>query len=201
MYRQFIPYNYNYYGWGQPASRQHHNLRSTRAPISRDSNEDGVAGMTGTSCTFNDVRGISTERGHAGVVGTERKDPGFYFKNETNETVQVAISYRSNKCGGDGWRNVGWFILNPGEERWVLKKDVKGENLYYYAETPDLTFTWEPIEGEDKFPVWVEYGKFDNCEVLPGDLGVTVSSPPPGKRVNMIQTYATNKDKTVRLTY
>ncbi|TDL74791.1 DUF1036 domain-containing protein [Rhodococcus qingshengii] len=191
MYRQFIPYNYNYYGWGQ------HNLGSTRAPISRD----GVAGVTGKSSSFNDVRGSSTERGPAGVVGSERKEPGFYFKNETNETVQIVISYRSNKCGGERWRNVGWFILDPGEERRVLKKDVTGEYLYYYAETPDLTHTWEPIEGEAKFPEWVEYGKFDYCEVYPGDLGVTSSSPPPGKRVNMIQTHATNKDKTVRLTY
>ncbi|PGH96159.1 hypothetical protein [Bacillus thuringiensis] len=40
-----------------------------RAPISGDSNQDGVAGVTGVSNKFNGVLGISTANGHAGVAG------------------------------------------------------------------------------------------------------------------------------------
>ncbi|PGU24757.1 hypothetical protein [Bacillus thuringiensis] len=40
-----------------------------RAAISGDSNQDGVAGVTGVSNKFNGVLGISTANGHAGVAG------------------------------------------------------------------------------------------------------------------------------------
>ncbi|WP_045519304.1 DUF1036 domain-containing protein [Neobacillus niacini] len=164
-------------------------------------------GSVPSSYTYGKGRAKGTPRSDQGLNQeeytsyeiSERKAPGFYIINETNETVQVAISYRSKNCGGDGWKNVGWFVLAPGEERRVVKGYI-GNYLYYYAETPDLTHTW-PKKEDAKFPVWVEYGKFSDCEVYPGNLGVSSSSPPPGKRVYMREIYAPpTKAMTIHLT-
>ncbi|WP_394138398.1 hypothetical protein [Cytobacillus oceanisediminis] len=86
MYRQFIPYNNNYYGWLRPASEYHNFLRETRAPIvgtSSDSGEAAVFGSneattppTGGGAGGSGVFGLSVSPGAAGVFGANNSTKG-----------------------------------------------------------------------------------------------------------------------------
>ncbi|MEW5596632.1 hypothetical protein ABGT24_24635 [Peribacillus frigoritolerans] len=58
MYGQYLPYNYNYYGW-QPQVLQNDNyFRETQGPIAGDSNDPNVAAFYGVTT------GISADMDH-----------------------------------------------------------------------------------------------------------------------------------------
>lgn len=61
-----------------------------------------------------------------------------YFRNQTNEKTYIALRiYNSNKK----WENFGWYILKPGEEKYL--QSTKSRNIYYYAKDMDSFDDWE----------------------------------------------------------
>jgi uncharacterized membrane protein len=122
---------------------------------------------------------------------------GLYFKNKTNETVQVAISYPSS-CPG-GWAVKGWWKLAPGQEKKVWTGWAGAHRFYYYAESTSSGRQWS---GD--FWTTVYRDAFDKCEQE--EVGYSSSSPSPGetsseRQVGMkeINPPSTSMDHTINL--
>lgn len=70
------------------------------------------------------------------------------FTNHFTEDVWVAYMFWSpNDCGSEGrdWQCIGWYHVSVGETTTVYENslhDVNNRYWYFYAETPDLNFTW-----------------------------------------------------------
>jgi hypothetical protein len=70
------------------------------------------------------------------------------FTNHFTEDVWVFYVFHSpDDCGGEGqdWQGIGWFHVSVGETVTVYANslgDVHNRYWYFYAETPDVEFTW-----------------------------------------------------------
>ncbi|HDX9636047.1 TPA: DUF1036 domain-containing protein [Bacillus cereus] len=58
---------------------------------------------------------------------------GLYFKNTTNKTLQVFISYPLDNCS-NGYAVKGWWILASGETKKAWSGWARQHYFYYYAE-------------------------------------------------------------------
>jgi uncharacterized membrane protein len=82
-----------------------------------------------------------------------------HFINGYTRRLQIAIMFKHDPCSeyGRPWGTRGWWLLNPGEEAYVL--DTNNRFFYYYAEATDGSRLWtseSPI-------VPVPPRKFDLC--------------------------------------
>ncbi|PFF54553.1 DUF1036 domain-containing protein [Bacillus thuringiensis] len=98
---------------------------------------------------------------------------GLYFKNNTNETLQVVISYSNDNCSSR-YAVKGWWILAPGQEKKVWSGWAGKHYFYYYAESQSSGRFW-PKGGS--FETWVQTYAHDTCEVICSQS----SSPAPGE--------------------
>ena len=98
---------------------------------------------------------------------------GLYFKNTTNETLQVVISYPNDNCNG-GYAVKGWWILAPGQEKKAWSGWAGKHYFYYYAESQNSGRFW-PKGGN--YATWVQTNSHDTCEAVCHQS----SSPAPGE--------------------
>jgi uncharacterized membrane protein len=89
------------------------------------------------------------------------------FCNAHTARIYVAISFADDEfCGGEGggWRNRGWWAIDPGSCGQVHSGIVSNVNRlwYYYAVADD------GIEWRGDFPTYVmDPDAFDICDGLP----------------------------------
>jgi len=91
-----------------------------------------------------------------------------HFINGYTRRVQIAIAFKQDSCSeyGRPWGTRGWWVLNPGEEAYVL--DTNNRFFYYYAEATDGSRLWTSAEGPF---VYVVQSAFDSCI----DIGSTAA--------------------------
>ncbi|TVX91637.1 DUF1036 domain-containing protein [Paenibacillus agilis] len=70
-----------------------------------------------------------------------------YFRNSTNSAVRLVIFYTDiNKCGIPivGARGIlsGWYRLEPGQTREIVRGSIGGRTINYYAENIARTRVW-----------------------------------------------------------
>ncbi len=73
-----------------------------------------------------------------------------YVRNSTDEVVSVAIGFRDDSCGTKvkvPWRKAGWWNVNPGESRRILRGDSDGRHYFLFAESK--SFVWDGPYGTD----------------------------------------------------
>lgn len=88
------------------------------------------------------------------------------FCNSHSTAIATAISFLDEEeCGleGNGWKNIGWYWVEPGTCRVVYQNDVDDANRYwyFYAKATDGT-VWE---GE--YNTYVKHEAFDHCDNPP----------------------------------
>ncbi|KON85454.1 hypothetical protein AF332_00240 [Sporosarcina globispora] len=101
---------------------------------------------------------------------------GLYFKNTTNETLQVVISYPKDNCSG-GYAVKGWWILAPGQEKKAWSGWAGKQRFYYYAESQSSERFW-PRDGNS--PTAVQTYAFDTCEDDVLCVALTTAHPGAG---------------------
>ena len=103
-----------------------------------------------------------------------------YVKNNTNKTIWYTHTYHHSCANGcaiyhdlaDGWRNIGWYKIDPGKKVKV-KSGSEKRWIYWYAyqvnggEYSSSSFVWE-----------VPFAKHDNCDEP--CINCKVSHPGPG---------------------
>jgi uncharacterized membrane protein len=66
--------------------------------------------------------------------------------------------YAPDLCGGDGYRQVGWYRVPPGGQTTVFNGSVKGRYFPYHAECHADGATWSgDIQG------WVSDSAYNLC--------------------------------------
>jgi uncharacterized membrane protein len=86
------------------------------------------------------------------------------FCNSYSTAIATAISFFDDEeCGGaegNGWKNIGWYWVEPGTCRVVYRNDVNdaGRYWYYYAEATD------GAKWHGEFPTYVKHEAFDHCD-------------------------------------
>ena len=82
-----------------------------------------------------------------------------HFINGYTRQLQIAIMFKQDSCSeyGRPWGTRGWWLLNPGQEAYVV--DTNNRFFYYYAETTDGSRLWT----SDGPTVPVPPRKFDLC--------------------------------------
>jgi uncharacterized membrane protein len=94
------------------------------------------------------------------------------FCNSYPHPIATAISFFDGReCGGpegNGFKNIGWYWVQPGTCRVVYRNDVDdaGRYWYYYAEATDGT------KWAGDFPTYVKFEAFDHCD-SPPDTSMT----------------------------
>src|SRR4051812_30611185 len=59
-----------------------------------------------------------------------------YFRNQTNQSVSVAIGYHWPNCpDGDNWAKKGWWVIAPGQTATVRGGASKGAKYFWHAHT------------------------------------------------------------------
>jgi uncharacterized membrane protein len=101
---------------------------------------------------------------------------GLYFKNNTNETLQVVISYPNDNCSG-GYAVKGWWILAPGQTKKAFSGWAGKHYFYYFAESQSSGRFW-PRDGS--FATTVNTSVHDTCEHEV--VCTATSSPAPGEQ-------------------
>jgi uncharacterized membrane protein len=91
-----------------------------------------------------------------------------HFTNGYSRRVQIAIAFKQDSCSeyGRPWGTRGWWLLDPGQQAYVL--DTDNRYCYFYAEATDGSRVWTDSLGP-LVPVVPQ--AFDSCI----DIGSTAA--------------------------
>lgn len=89
------------------------------------------------------------------------------IRNNTGETIWVAIIHENDFCPGLKWWKEGWWEVGPGSNRIVYTGRTNNRRFYYFANSK--TKTWPNFIT---LYAYVSMHKFGQCLDEPGEVSL-----------------------------